>query len=194
MPMPVSAWLTDSAFLRFQGWSYNPDDSGATGIRLSHWVYVNSDDLVAFCAALDNWRSGLPEWNGEDLPEESADYLCGYPVRLVPYDDDLLDISPPSLREIGLLNIVTSAASEPKPKKKTKPKPKWYEMLRGEFIKEHERRLEWPDRHPNDLPPAFPTAAWFRRKLIERGWTGINEPRRTTLEYHHRALREEFER
>lgn len=76
--------------------------------------------------------------------------------------------------------------------RQTNKKPSWYPVLRQEFTRDVKRREEWPKLHPNDLPPAFPSAAAFRRRIIGKGWEGDRKPARTTVEYHVNALRREF--
>lgn len=81
---------------------------------------------------------------------------------------------------------------EIRPPTQTRPKPKWYPMLRDEFTKAHQRLEDWPKQHPDKLPPQFPTAAHFRRRLISRG-IGEADIAASVVRYHVLALKREFD-
>ena len=43
--MPVEAWRTDDDFLRFDGWSFDPEVMGKTGEDGPCWVFINQASL-----------------------------------------------------------------------------------------------------------------------------------------------------
>lgn len=98
-PMPLVAWETDSPFLRFRGWSYDPEVPGASGLRLSHWVLVRRADLEAFVEGLTAWRESLPELDLERLPAEGLDCLLPTPAHVERVDECFV-VSPPSVSNI----------------------------------------------------------------------------------------------
>jgi hypothetical protein len=80
--------------------------------------------------------------------------------------------------------------ANPAKKPKTNDKPKWYPMLADEFRKAIKRQEDWPQLHPDKFPPKFPSAAEFRRKLIQRGVSENLVPG-STVRYHVFALKQE---
>lgn len=90
------------------------------------------------------------------------------------------------------LRLAATIAKEPgRSKRKTKSKPRWYPMLRTEFEKEVQRYKDWPGNHPNDLPPIFPSAPDFKRRLVGKG-VAATLMAASVVRYHVHALKVEF--
>lgn len=212
-PMPLDAWETDHAFLRFDGWSFDPKDYTAAGRDMPCWVFVQSDDLKALDAELEDWRKRLPRFMGDAQERDGApvpSFMLGSPVSIWGGDDLLVVSAPdlpspaPALRVVGGGDVVAIPGTVPeaeldesdapgeRPKRQTNPKPKWYPALRTMFEEEEKRHAEWADKH-SSLPPRFRTAADYGRLLIEKKFPAsmLSE---STVRYHVAALKREFGR
>lgn len=114
LPMPLGAWRTDDDYIRFDGWSFDPENFANAGPDSPCWVFVDPHRLVELMHELKAWRRGLPEWDGKSEPISEKTYCNRWPMEFdgVAFEAAYpsLWVMPPELPQFTFLSSVKETA------------------------------------------------------------------------------------
>jgi hypothetical protein len=163
LPMPLGAWRTDDDYIRFAGWSFDPNEFGAADENSPAWVFVDSADLAIVLEELKHWRANLPAWDGETEPDPKVTYRNRWPFCFELIDDDLW-VHPPTLPnfEVAKLRLVAgSSTAEGGDQRQLTGDPGRPELGATQYMREFIRRVEGSEVGPVLVSEAESLRDWY---------------------------------